>query len=401
MKVGIKVVAAFIAALSAGTASADDAINVKIGVLNDRSGTYADLSGEGSVIAATMAVEDFTSQNKSLKIDIVSADHQNKPDIASNIARQWFDQSGVDMIIDLPASSAALAVSELGKQKDKLVIVSAGGSSDLTGSKCNANTIHWTYDTWALGHGTGSALVKQGYDSWYFVTADYAFGHSLERDTAASVKEAGGKVLGQVRHPFPGQDFSSYLLQAQSSGAKVIGLANAGGDTINAIKQASEFGITQGGQTLAGLLVFISDVHALGLQTAQGLVLTEAFYWDQNDSTREWSKRFADRFGGTMPTMAHAGVYSAVTHYLKSVSALNLKTTADVVKFMKETPTDDVVLGKGKIREDGRRVQDMYLFQVKKPEESKGPWDYYKLLATIPAKEAFRPIEAGGCNLIK
>lgn len=245
MKVGIKVVAAFIAALSAGTASADDAINVKIGVLNDRSGTYADLSGEGSVIAATMAVEDFTSQNKSLKIDIVSADHQNKPDIASNIARQWFDQSGVDMIIDLPSSSAALAVSELGKQKDKLVIVSAGGSSDLTGSKCNANTIHWTYDTWALGHGTGSALVEQGYDSWYFVTADYAFGHSLERDTAASVKEAGGKVLGQVRHPFPGQDFSSYLLQAQSSSAKVIGLANAGGDTINAIKQASEFGITQ------------------------------------------------------------------------------------------------------------------------------------------------------------
>ncbi len=401
MKARLKFVATVIAALSAGAAYADDVINVKIGVLNDRSGTYADLSGEGSVIAARMAVEDFASQSEVLKVDVISADHQNKPDIASNIARQWFDQDDVDMIIDLPTSSAALAVSELGKQKNKLVIVSAGGSSDLTGSKCNETTIHWTYDTWALGHGTGSALVKEGYDTWYFLTADYAFGHSLERDTAAAVEEAGGKVLGHVRHPFPGQDFSSFLLQAQASGAKVIGLANAGGDTINAIKQASEFGITQGGQTLAGLLVFISDVHALGLQTSQGLVLTEAFYWDQNDSTREWSKRFADRFGGTMPTMAHAGVYSAVTHYLKSVSALKSKVTGDVVKHMKATPTDDAVLGKGEIRADGRRIQDMYLFQVKKPEESKGPWDYYNLIATIPANEAFRPIEDGGCSLVK
>ncbi|MGQ7790946.1 ABC transporter substrate-binding protein [Faunimonas sp. B44] len=399
MRVKSLILAAAAAALMSGTALAQG-IDVKIGVLNDRSGVYADLSGEGSVVAARMAVEDFDAAGKGINVTIVSADHQNKPDIASNVARQWIDQDGVDVIVDVPTSSAALAVNEVVREKNKVFLNSGAAASDLTGSKCSPNLVHWTYDTWALAHGTGGAMVEQGGDSWFFVTADYAFGHALERDTAAVVEEKGGKVLGAVRHPFPGQDFSSFLLQAQASGAKVIGLANAGGDTINAIKQASEFGITQAGQSLAGLLIFLTDVHALGLETAQGLVLTEAFYWDLNDQTREWSKRFAAAHDGDMPTMVQAGVYAAVLHYLKAVEAAQSDEAGAVMAKMKEMPTEDPLFGKGEVRQDGRHVHDMYLFQVKKPEESQGAWDYYNVLATIPADQAFRPLADGGCPLV-
>jgi branched-chain amino acid transport system substrate-binding protein len=373
---------------------------VKIGVLNDRSGIYADLSGEGSVIAAKMAVEDFNAASKGITVEIVSADHQNKPDIASNIARQWYDTDGVDLIVDVPTSSAAFAVSDITKEKNKVFMNSGAGSADLTGTKCSPNTIHWTYDTWALAKGTGGAMVASGAKKWFFITADYAFGHSLEKDTAAVVTAAGGEVVGTVKHPFPGTDFSSFLLQAQSSGAQVIGLANAGGDTVNTIKQASEFGITQAGQSLAGLLIFITDVNALGLETAQGLVLTEAFYWDLNDQTREWSARFAEQNGGKMPTMVHAGVYGSVLHYLKAVEATGGKDSAAVIEKMKATPTDDPLFGKGEVRVDGRVTHDMYLFKVKAPADSKGPWDYYETLATIPAAEAFRPLADGGCPLV-
>jgi branched-chain amino acid transport system substrate-binding protein len=387
------------ATLLAGSALAQD-ISIKIGVLNDRSGTYADLSGEGSVVAARMAVEDFDAAGKGIAVEIVSADHQNKPDIASNIARQWIDEEGVDVIADVPTSSAALAVHEIVREKNKIFLVSGAAASDITGEKCSPNTVHWTYDTWALAHGTGSAMVGQGGDSWFFLTADYAFGHALERDTSAVVEAAGGQVVGTVRHPFPGQDFSSFLLQAQSSGAKVIGLANAGADTTNAIKQAHEFGITAGGQSLAGLLIFITDVHALGLETAQGLVLTEAFYWDLNDQTREWSKRFAEAHNGSMPTMVHAGVYASVLHYLKAVEAAGSKDAAAVMAKMQEMPSEDPLFGTGTVRKDGRHVHDMYLFQVKAPAESQAEWDYYKLLATIPAEQAFRPLEEGKCPLV-
>jgi branched-chain amino acid transport system substrate-binding protein len=374
---------------------------IKIGVMNDMSGLYADLTGSGSVVAARMAVEDFGAAAKGLKVEIVGADHQNKPDVGSNIVRTWIDVDKVDVIVDVPTSSVALAVSEIVKDKNKVFLVSGAAASDLTGPKCTPNTIHWTYDTWALANGTGKAIVKTGGDTWFFLTADYAFGHALERDTAAVVEKSGGKVLGKVRHPFPGTDFSSFLLQAQASKAKIIGLANAGGDTINSIKQASEFGIVKGGQKLAGLLVFISDVKALGLPIAQGLIFTEAWYWDTNDVNREFAKKFAAQNKGIYPSMIHAGVYSAVTHYLKAVS--ELKSDADgkvVVAKMKETPTDDKLFGKGTVRADGRKIHDMYLFEVKKPEESKGPWDLYNLRATIPAAEAFRPLKEGGCPLV-
>ncbi|HEV7345033.1 MAG TPA: ABC transporter substrate-binding protein [Devosia sp.] len=389
--------AAFATTLMAGTAMATD---IKIGVLNDRSGVYADLSGEGSVIAARMAVEDFNAADKGINVEIISADHQNKPDVASNIARQWYDQDGVDLIVDVPTSSAALAVSEVTREKDKVFINSGAGSTALTGAQCSPNTIHWTYDTYALAQGTGGAMVEQGNSDWFFITADYAFGHSLEEETSKVVEAAGGQVMGTARHPFPGTDFSSYLLQAQASGADVIGLANAGGDTVNAIKQAAEFGITQAGQNLAGLLIFITDVNALGLEAAQDLVLTESFYWDLNDETRAWSERFAEQNDGKMPTMVHAGVYSGVLHYLKAVEATEGKATSDLMSTMKEMPTDDPLLGEGRVREDGRKIHDMYLFQVKSPEESTGAWDYYELLATIPAEEAFRPLEEGGCELV-
>ncbi|MFA6032043.1 MAG: ABC transporter substrate-binding protein [Myxococcota bacterium] len=399
MKLKSLLLAGAFAALMSGTAFAQ--VSVKIGVLNDRSGLYADLSGEGSVIAARMAVEDFKAADKGIKVDIVSADHQNKPDVGSTIARQWYDQDGVDVIMDVPTSSVALAVNQITKEKNKIFINSGAAASDLTGSACSPNTIHWTYDTYALAQGTGGAMVKAGGDTWFFLTADYAFGHALERDTAAIVTKNGGKVLGAVKTPFPGTDFSSFLLQAQASKAKVIGLANAGGDTINSIKQAGEFGIVAGGQKLAGLLVFITDVNALGLQTAQGLVLTESFYWDNNDQTRAWSERFAKLNGGKKPSMVQAGVYSGLLHYLKAVEATKSKDSATVMAKMKEMPTDDPLFGKGKVREDGRKLHDMYLFEVKKPSESKGPWDYYKQIAVLPAEQAFRPLSEGGCPLVK
>ena len=374
---------------------------VKIGVLNDQSGPYADITGPGSVTAARMAVEDFGAAKKNLKVEVIAADHQNKPDVGSSIARQWFDAEKVDVIVDVPTSSVALAINQVTRDKGKAFLVSGAAASDLTGKACSPNTIHWTYDTWALAHGTGSAIVKTGGDTWFFLTADYAFGHALERDTEQVVLKAGGKVLGKVRHPFPTSDFSSFLLQAQASKAKIIGLANAGADTINAIKQASEFGIVRGGQNLAGLLVFISDVHALGLEKAQGLILTEAFYWDQNDATRSWAKKFAERQRNAMPTMVQAGVYSAVLHYLKSVEALKSDDGTKVIAKMKEMPTDDPLFGKGTVRADGRKTHPMYLYEVKKPSESKGPWDYYKLRATIPADQAFRPLNEGECPLVK
>lgn len=385
--------------LSAWPAAAQTA--VKIGVLNDRSGLYADLGGEGSVVAARMAVEDFDAAAKGLQVQIISADHQNKPDVGAAITRQWYDVDHVDAVFDVPTSSVALAVNQITKEKNKVFVDSAGGTSDLTGVACTPNTIHWTYDTWALGNGTGGALVMQGGDTWSFITADYAFGQALERDTSEVVKKAGGRVLGSFRHPLSTADFSSILLQAQGSKSKVVGLANAGTDTVNAVKQASEFGITQGGQTLAGLLVFINDVHALGLQVSQGLVLTEAFYWDQNDETRAFSKRFGQRFEGKMPTMAQAGVYSGVLHYLKAVAELkNVNDGAKIVARMKSMPTDDPLFGKGSVRADGRKIHPMYLFEVKKPSESKGEWDLYKLLNVIPADKAFRPLSEGGCPLV-
>jgi len=387
----------------AGAASAQMTDKViKIGVLNDQSGLYADLSGQGSVVAAKMAVEDFGGKVDGTPVEVVFADHQNKPDIGSNIARQWLDVDKVDVIVDVPHSATALAVNDVVKEKNKVFLVSGAASSDLTGSKCSPNTVHWTYDTWSLANGTGKYTVKAGGDTWFFLTADYAFGAALERDTTAVIKANGGKVLGSVKHPLNTSDFSSFLLQAQSSKAKIIGLANAGGDTINSIKAASEFGIVKGGQKLAGLLVFINDVHALGLPTAQGLNLTESFYWDRDDKTRAWSKRFAERSKGREPSMVQAGVYSSVLHYLKAVQ--KLKSDADgtaVVAKMKELPTDDPLFGKGTIRKDGRKIHPMYLYEVKKPSESKKPWDYYKLIHEIPADEAFRPLSEGGCSLAK
>ncbi len=387
------------ASLMASAAYAQD-VSVKIGVLNDRSGIYADVAGEGSVIAARMAAEDYGAADKGIGVEIISADHQNKPDVGSNIARQWYDTENVDVIADVPTSSVALAINEITREKNKIFLNSGAASSDLTGSACSPNTIHWTYDTWALANGTGSALVEQGGKTWFFVTADYAFGHQLEEDTSAVVEKAGGEVLGAVRHPFPGQDFSSFLLQAQASGANVIGMANAGGDTINTVKQAAEFGITQAGQSLAALLMFISDVHALGLQTAQGLVLTSPFYWDLNDQTREWSTRFQEQNDGKMPTMVHAGVYSAVLHYLKAVDALDSKDPAAVMEWMKANPASDPLFGEGEIRADGRKIHPVYLFRVKTPDQSEGDWDYYEMLQEIPAEEAFRPLDEGGCELV-
>jgi branched-chain amino acid transport system substrate-binding protein len=374
---------------------------IKIGVMSDMSSLYADIGGPGSVVAARMAVEDFGAGKKGMKVEIVSADHQNKPDVGSAVARQWYDVDKVDTIVDVPTSSVALAVNQVTRDKGKAFLVSGAASSDLTGKACSPNTVHWTYDTWMLANGTGSAIVKTGGDTWFFITADYAFGHALERDTEAVVQKSGGKVLGKVRHPLNTQDFSSFLLQAQSSKAKIIGLANAGGDTTNAIKQAAEFGIVQRGQNLAGLLVFISDIHGLGLRTAQGLIFTETFYWDLNDQTRAWSKRFASQNGGKYPTMVHAGVYSAVLHYLKAIEAGKTDDGTKVVEQMKKMPTDDPLFGKGRIRADGRKLHPAYLVEVKKPAESKGAYDYYKVRTQIPADQAFRPEKDGGCSLVK
>jgi branched-chain amino acid transport system substrate-binding protein len=394
--------AALAVVLACGSAFGQQ-INVKIGVLTDMSSLYADATGPGSVLAAKMAAADFMKDHPDVKVEVISGDHQNKADIGTQLANQWYDVDKVDMIADVPNSGVALAISQVTRDKNKAFIASGPASSDLTGPKCSPNTVHWTYDTWMLANGTGRAVVKTGGDSWFFLTSDYAFGHALERDTMAVVEKNGGKVLGKVRHPINTNDFSSFLLQAQSSKAKVIGLANAGGDTINSIKQAAEFGIVKGGQSLAGLLVFATDVNALGLQTAQGLVLTETFYWDLNDDTRAWTKRWlAERnVPGKYPAMNQAGVYAGTLHYLKAVLAL--KSPADgkaVLAKMKEMPTDDPLFGKGTIRADGRKLHPAYLFEVKKPSDSKYPGDFYKLRATIPAAEAFRPLNEGNCPLV-
>ncbi len=385
-----------------GTAAqAQNPIPVKIGVLSDMSSLYADISGPGSVVAAKMAVHDFNPAAHNMKVDVVSADHQNKPDVGSSIARQWFDVDHVDAIADVPTSSVALAVSDVTREKNKVLLISGAASSDLTGPKCSPNSVHWTYDTWMLANGTGKALVKTGGDTWFFITADYAFGHALERDTAAVVTANGGKVLGHVLVPLNTADFSSFLLQAQQSHAKIIGLANAGGDTDNAIKQGAEFGITAGGQHFAGLLVFIPDVEALGLKTAQGLVLTSTWYWDMNAANRAWTKRWQAERPGKFPSMVVAGVYSSILHYLKAVAALG--SAADgkaVVEKMKQMPTDDPLFGKGQVRIDGTVTHPAYLFEVKSPAESKYPGDDFKLRATIPADEAFRPLKDDNCPLV-
>ncbi|MBB3524018.1 ABC transporter substrate-binding protein [Rhizobium redzepovicii] len=373
---------------------------VKIGILNDQSGVYADFGGKSSVEAAKMAVEDFGGKVLGVPVEIVDADHQNKPDIASNIARQWYDTEQVDAIMELTTSSVALAVQAIAKEKKKIDIVTGAATTDLTGKACSPYGFHWAYDTHALAVGTGGALVKQGGDSWFFLTADYAFGYSLEQQTTDYVKASGGTVVGAVRHPLSTQDFSSFLLQAQSSGAKVIGLANAGLDTSNAIKQAAEFGITQGGQHLAALLFTLAEVHGLGLEAAQGLTLTEGFYWNRDDESRAFAKKFFARTG-KMPNMIHTGTYSAVTQYLKAVQKAGTDETEAVAKQLHEMPVDDVFGRGGTVGANGRMIHDMYLLQVKKPADSKEPWDYFNVLATIPGKEAYIDPAKSGCDLVK
>jgi len=403
MKLQMRITGGLAFALAAllGTAAQAEDITVKLGVLNDMSSLYSDIGGQGSVVAAKMAIADFNPAAHGMKVELVNADHLNKPDVGTNIARQWFDVDHVDAIIDVPTSSVALAVNEVVREKNKVFLISGAASSDLTGPKCSPNSVHWTYDTWMLANSTGKSIVKTGGTTWFFLTSDYAFGHALERDTKAVVLANGGQVLGGVLHPLNTQDFSSFLLQAQASKAKIIGLANAGGDTINAIKQGAEFGITAGGQNFAGLLVFINDVQALGLKTAQGLILTETFYWDMNDGTRAWTKRWQAERPGKFPAMTVAGVYAETLHYLKAVAAL--KSAIDgkaVVAKMKDIPTDDPLFGKGYIRADGRKIHPAYLFEVKKPEESKYDGDVYKLRATAAAEEAFRPLKDGGCPMV-
>ena len=393
-----------LAAIGLATPALAQDKSIKIGVLNDMSSLYADIGGPNSLAAVKMAVEDSGLTKKGWKIEVLSGDHQNKPDIGVNIARQWIDAEKVDAIADTPSSGVALAVNNVVKEKNSVLLNSGAATADLTGKACTPNTVSFTYDTYMLANGTGKALTKAGGDSWFFLTVDYAFGHALERDTTSAVTANGGKVIGGVKHPLNTSDFSSFLLQAQSSKAKIIGLANAGGDTTNSIKQAAEFGVVSGGQKLAPLLLFINDVHALGLKTAQGLTFTESFYWDLNDQTREWSKRFQKVSPkGSMPSMTVAGLYAEILHYLKAMEALgsNPRDGAKVVAKMKEIPTDDPLFGKGPLRADGRRLIPAYLFEVKKPEESKGPWDYYKLVATIAPEDAAKPLEASECPLVK
>ena len=386
------------------SARAQAANTIRIGVLTDMSGTFRDINGPVTVACARLAVQEFAARG--FEVDVTVADHQNKPDVAVNIARQWFDRDGVDMVLSLAASSVALAVVELARERNKVAIATSTATSDLTGRACTPNTVHWVYDTWMLAKSTGSATVRAGGDTWFFLTADYAFGHALERDTSNFVRAAGGRVVGSARTPFPGTtDFSSFLLQAQSSRAKVVGLANAGNDTINSIKQAAEFGLTRRGVKLASMLMFITDVHALGLNTAQGLVCTETFYWDLNDRTRGFARR-ARAVAGQVPiAMSHAGDYSGTLHYLKAVADLGVAAAkADgraVVARMKAMPTDDDAFGRGSIREDGRKIHPAYLFEVKKPEESSGGFDYYKLLQTVAPEDAFRPLSEGGCPLVR
>src|ERR1700722_9187147 len=395
------IAAGLVLAASGGAANAqisDDV--VKIGVLTDMSSLYADATGKGSLAAVQMAVADYGGKAKGKPVGGIYPDHQNKPDVGVNIARSWYDTEKVDAIFDVPTSSVALPISALTRDKNRVNINSGGGSSDITGVACSPNTVHWTYDTHSLSNVAGKAMVKRGEDTWFFVTADYAFGMALERDAANVVKETGGKVLGDVRHPLNSSDFSSFLLQAQASKAKVIALANAGGDTTNALKQAAEFGITQGGQKMIALLMEITDTHALGAKATQGLIVTDAFYWDMNDETRAFSKKFYDKVGH-MPTMIQAGLYSATMHYLKAIEAIGTDEAPRVMEQMRATPINDFFAHGGKIRIDGRMVHDMYLFEVKKPEESKGEWDLYKLIATVPGDEAFRPLDKGGCPLVK
>ncbi|ABD07895.1 Extracellular ligand-binding receptor [Rhodopseudomonas palustris HaA2] len=373
---------------------------LKIGLLGDFQSVYSDIGGPGNVEAAKMAIEEMGGTMFGKPIEFISADVQNKPDIAASLARKWYENEGVDMIVDLPTSATALAAMEMSKRFEKIMIVTDAASSDITGKSCSPYTAHWTYDTYSNAHTVGSAIVKNGGDTWFFITADYLFGHSVERDTGEVVKAAGGKVLGSTRHPLNNADFSSFLLQAQSSKAKIIGMANGGGDTINTIKQAAEFGIVAGGQKLAGIVMFISDIHSLGLKMANGLIITEAYYWDLNDRTREFGKKFHDRMK-RMPTMNQAATYSATLHYLKAVKAANSKDTKTVLAKMRETPVRDAFTDNGFLREDGRMVHSMFLFEVKKPEESKAPWDYYKMLAEVPGDQAFRPLKDGGCPLVK
>ena len=399
----LRLISTLALSLAAFPAFAQDK-NIKIGVLDDMSGIYGDVGGAGSVLAAQMAIEDSGLAAKGWKIDVISADHQNKPDIGVNVARQWADKDRVDGIFGVLNSGVALAVNGVAKEKNLVYMNSGAAAADLTNAQCTPNTVHWTYDTYLLANGTGKAVVKSGGDSWFFLTADYAFGHALERDTTAVINTNGGKVLGSVRHPLNNSDFSSFLLQAQSSKAKVIGLANAGGDTSNSVKQAAEFGITSGGQKLAALLLFITDVHAMGIKMSQGLIFTETFYWDMNDGTRAFTKRFSERMKNKqVPTMVQAGVYASVLHYLKALEAMgnNPHDGVKVVEQMKSMPTDDPLFGKGVIQANGRKVHPAYLFGIKTPEESKGPWDYYKLIATIPAEEAFTPLDKSTCALLK
>ena len=384
---------------TAAQAQVSDGV-VKIGVLTDLSGTYSDLAGPGTVIATKMAIDDFMAAEKpTFKVEMVSADHQNKGDISSNKAREWIERDKVDVITELVTSSTALAVQKIAKEKNRIVIINGAGSTAITNEACNDVTVHYTYDTFAVANGTAKAVTKAGGKKWFFLTADYAFGQALEKDAMDVVKSSGGEVVGSVRHPFPTSDFSSFLLKAQSSGAQIVGLANAGGDTINSIKQAAEFGITPK-QQLAGLLMFITDIHALGLKTTQNMYLTEGFYWDLNEETRAWSKRFF-ALHKRMPTMVQAGQYSSTMHYLKAVKAINSDDTTKVMAQMKKMPINDFFAKNGSIRDDGRMVHDMYLLQVKTPAESKTPWDYYKVKAVIPAAEAFQPLSASRCPLIK
>lgn len=390
--------------IGAGTSAFAQDKTVKIGNLTDMSGLYADVGGPGSTLAAQMAIEDSGLTKKGWKVDVIAADHQNKPDVGTTTTRQWIDVEKVDVVVDVLNSGVALAVKNVVTEKNAIMINSGAASSDLTNAQCSPNVVHWVYDTYMLANSTGNALVKAGGDSWFFLTADYAFGAALERDTTAAVTKAGGKILGSVKHPLNSSDFSSFLLQAQASKAKIVGLANAGGDTTNSIKQAAEFGIVKGGQRLAGLLMFISDVNSLGLNVAQGLNFTETFYWDLNDQTRAFSKRFSERMKNKqMPTMVQAGVYSGLMHYFKALEAMsgNPHDGAKVVAKMKEIKTDDPLFGKGEIQPNGRKIHPAYLFEVKKPSESKGPWDYYKLVGTTPAEQAFRPLSESACSLVK
>ncbi len=388
----------------AGRARAQ-ANTIKIGVMNDQSGPYRDIGGPNGVIMAQIAAQEF-GNNRGFNIEVVSADHQNKPDVGANIARQWFDQ-GVDMILDVPTSSVGLAVNTVAREKNKVYVNVGAATADLTGPQCSPNTAHWVYDTYMLAKSTGGAMVRAGGDSWFFITADYAFGHALERDTSAFVRANGGRVNGSVRYPFPAtSDFSSFLVQAQASRAKVIGLANAGADTVNCIKQAAEFGITRRGTKIAALLMFIADVHALGLEAAQGLVMTESFYWDLDDRTRAFSRRVQPRLNNrAMPNMVTAGNYSATLHYLKAVADMGVAASKasgiETMNRMKRLPVEDEAFGHGTLREDGRMLIPSYLFEVKTPAESRGPWDYLKLLQTTPADEAFRPLSEGNCPLVR